>query len=252
MTTTAPRAVAADGRAGRAAAAAVAAPRCLVAVGHRAGRGRQPHHQPAAARPGPRRRRLRGGRPADARAVEPGLRLLPADGHRRRGDPGGLRGAVRRAGARPRTGDAARGDAAGLGGGRAARRRGDPRGRRRCGVRRAAAGHHAGLRGRRERAGQPAAAAPRRAGRALRGRGSRRGRAVVRPQLLEGVTRVRAARRLRGRRHTGLRGLRGVAMPVLEGALERSVELAAAMDARGFGRTADRGRAGAPGRVPAR
>jgi energy-coupling factor transport system permease protein len=58
------------------------------------------------------------------------------------------------------------------------------------------------------------------------------------PQLLEGVTRVRAARRLRGRRHTGLRGLRGVAMPVLEGALERSVELAAAMDARGFGRTA--------------
>jgi energy-coupling factor transport system permease protein len=63
------------------------------------------------------------------------------------------------------------------------------------------------------------------------------------PQLLEGVTRVRAARRLRGRRHTGLRGLRGVAMPVLEGALERSVELAAAMDARGFGRTSTTGRA---------
>ena len=61
------------------------------------------------------------------------------------------------------------------------------------------------------------------------------------PQLVEGVTRVRAARRLRGRRHTGLRGLRGVAMPVLEGALERSVELAAAMDARGFGRTATAG-----------
>jgi energy-coupling factor transport system permease protein len=59
------------------------------------------------------------------------------------------------------------------------------------------------------------------------------------PQLVEGVTRVRAARRLRGRPHTGLRGLRGVAMPVLEGALERSVELAAAMDARGFGRGAD-------------
>jgi energy-coupling factor transport system permease protein len=61
------------------------------------------------------------------------------------------------------------------------------------------------------------------------------------PQLVEGMTRVRAARRLRGRRHTGLRGLRGVAMPVLEGALERSVELAAAMDARGFGRTATAG-----------
>lgn len=58
------------------------------------------------------------------------------------------------------------------------------------------------------------------------------------PQLVEGVSRVRAARRLRGRRHSGLRGLRGVAMPVLEGALERSVELAAAMDARGFGRGA--------------
>jgi energy-coupling factor transport system permease protein len=57
------------------------------------------------------------------------------------------------------------------------------------------------------------------------------------PQLVEGVTRVRAARRLRGRRHNGLRGLRGVAMPVLEGSLERSLELAAAMDARGFGRT---------------
>ena len=58
------------------------------------------------------------------------------------------------------------------------------------------------------------------------------------PQLIEGVGRVRAARRLRGRPHTGLRGLRGVAMPVLEGALERSVDLAAAMDARGFGRDA--------------
>jgi energy-coupling factor transport system permease protein len=58
------------------------------------------------------------------------------------------------------------------------------------------------------------------------------------PQLVEGVTRVRAARRLRGRAHTGLRGLRGVAMPVLAGALERSVDLAAAMDSRGFGRGA--------------
>jgi energy-coupling factor transport system permease protein len=63
------------------------------------------------------------------------------------------------------------------------------------------------------------------------------------PQLVEAVSRVRAARRLRGRPDRGLRGLRGVAMPVLEGALERSVELAAAMDARGFGRTT-RGRRG--------
>ncbi len=56
------------------------------------------------------------------------------------------------------------------------------------------------------------------------------------PQLVEGVTRVRAARRLRGRPHSGVRGLRGVAMPVLHGALERSVDLAASMDSRGFGR----------------
>jgi energy-coupling factor transport system permease protein len=56
------------------------------------------------------------------------------------------------------------------------------------------------------------------------------------PQLVEAVSRIRAARRLRGRPDRGIRGLRGVAMPVLESALERSVELAAAMDARGFGR----------------
>jgi energy-coupling factor transport system permease protein len=60
------------------------------------------------------------------------------------------------------------------------------------------------------------------------------------PQLVEAVSRIRAARRLRGRPDRGLRGLRGVAMPVLESALERSVELAAAMDARGFGRTGGR------------
>jgi energy-coupling factor transport system permease protein len=56
------------------------------------------------------------------------------------------------------------------------------------------------------------------------------------PQLVAGVSRVRAARRLRGRPDRGLRGLRGVAMPVLQDALERSVDLAAAMDSRGFGR----------------
>jgi energy-coupling factor transport system permease protein len=56
------------------------------------------------------------------------------------------------------------------------------------------------------------------------------------PQLVTAVSRIRAARRLRGRPDRGLRGLRGVAMPVLQDALERSVELAAAMDSRGFGR----------------
>ena len=59
------------------------------------------------------------------------------------------------------------------------------------------------------------------------------------PHLIADVQRLRAARRLRGRPDRGLRGLLQVALPVLEGALERSVALAAAMDARGYGRTAD-------------
>lgn len=56
------------------------------------------------------------------------------------------------------------------------------------------------------------------------------------PQLVTDAARVRAAHRLRGQ-SGGLRSLRRLAMPVLEGALERSVELAAAMDSRGYGRT---------------
>ncbi|WP_425245152.1 energy-coupling factor transporter transmembrane component T [Streptomyces sp. NEAU-NA10] len=59
------------------------------------------------------------------------------------------------------------------------------------------------------------------------------------PYLIADVQRLRAARRLRGRPDNGLRGLLQVALPVLEGALERSIALAAAMDARGYGRTAD-------------
>lgn len=59
------------------------------------------------------------------------------------------------------------------------------------------------------------------------------------PQLVTDAARVRAAHRLRGRSGSGLRSLRRLAMPVLEGALERSVELAAAMDSRGYGRTTD-------------
>ncbi|MEV0317818.1 energy-coupling factor transporter transmembrane component T [Streptomyces sp. NPDC050659] len=57
------------------------------------------------------------------------------------------------------------------------------------------------------------------------------------PNLITDVQRLRAARRLRGRPDNGIRGLLQVGLPVLEGALERSVALAAAMDARGFGRT---------------
>ncbi|WP_435885350.1 CbiQ family ECF transporter T component [Streptomyces collinus] len=58
------------------------------------------------------------------------------------------------------------------------------------------------------------------------------------PSLIADVQRLRAARRLRGRPDNGIRGLLHVGLPVLEGALERSVALAAAMDARGYGRTA--------------
>lgn len=56
------------------------------------------------------------------------------------------------------------------------------------------------------------------------------------PQVVLSLARVRDARRLRGRPTKGLRGWRGLAVPVLDGALERSVALAASMDARGFGR----------------
>lgn len=58
------------------------------------------------------------------------------------------------------------------------------------------------------------------------------------PQLVADVTRVRSARHLRGRVTRGPRAIAGAAVPVLEGALERSVALAAAMDARGYGRRA--------------
>ncbi len=58
------------------------------------------------------------------------------------------------------------------------------------------------------------------------------------PRLVEDASRVRAAHRLRGRTARGLRSLGRVAMPVLEGSLDRALDLAAAMDARGFGRAA--------------
>jgi energy-coupling factor transport system permease protein len=54
------------------------------------------------------------------------------------------------------------------------------------------------------------------------------------PQLAESVARVHTARRLRGR--AGRDGLRAVVVPVLEDAIERSLSLAASMDARGYGR----------------
>ncbi len=59
------------------------------------------------------------------------------------------------------------------------------------------------------------------------------------PELIETIAAVREARRLRGIPTNGLRGLRGVAVPVLEGALDRSLQLATSMDARGYGRRND-------------
>jgi len=56
------------------------------------------------------------------------------------------------------------------------------------------------------------------------------------PELVMAITDVRAARRLRGRPVRGLAGLRGTAVPVLERALDRSLQLASSMDARGYGR----------------
>jgi energy-coupling factor transport system permease protein len=86
-----------------------------------------------------------------------------------------------------------------------------------------------------------ALASPRRLLRALPGALYEAGVAITvamsfAPQLASAALRVRRARRLRGRPSTGLRSWLGVALPVLEDALDRSIELAAAMDSRGFGR----------------
>ncbi len=61
------------------------------------------------------------------------------------------------------------------------------------------------------------------------------------PQLAESLVRVRRARRLRPA-PTGSRvaKLRAVVLPVLEDALERSMQLAASMDSRGYGRRGHR------------
>lgn len=60
---------------------------------------------------------------------------------------------------------------------------------------------------------------------------------TVAPQLVESVQRVRRARKLRGDTARGRRAVRAIAMPVLHDALDRSFQLAAAMDSRGYGRS---------------
>lgn len=84
---------------------------------------------------------------------------------------------------------------------------------------------------------------PKRALRALPGALHEVGVAVVialtvAPQVIESGQRVLRARRLRGEQGGRLHKVRGVAMPVLQDALNRSLALAAAMDSRGYGRTA--------------
>jgi energy-coupling factor transport system permease protein len=58
------------------------------------------------------------------------------------------------------------------------------------------------------------------------------------PRLVEQVVSIRQTRKLRGRTTRGVRAIAGSAVPVLHGALESSVVLAAAMDSRGYGRRA--------------
>lgn len=58
----------------------------------------------------------------------------------------------------------------------------------------------------------------------------------VAPQLIESVQRVRRARRLRAGGQRGMNALKGIIIPVLEDAMDRSLMLAAAMDSRGYGR----------------
>lgn len=56
------------------------------------------------------------------------------------------------------------------------------------------------------------------------------------PQVIMRSGEIREARRLRGRPVKGPAGWMGTLMPVLEGALDRAIALAASMDSRGYGR----------------
>jgi energy-coupling factor transport system permease protein len=66
---------------------------------------------------------------------------------------------------------------------------------------------------------------------------------TVAPQLVESGQRIRKARKLRGTVRRGNGVVKGVMIPVLEDALDRSLVLAAAMDSRGYGRRAEQPRA---------
>ena len=56
------------------------------------------------------------------------------------------------------------------------------------------------------------------------------------PQLTTDAGRIREMRRLRGRSSKGIKGFASLGLPVLAGALDRSIILAESMDSRGYGR----------------
>lgn len=57
------------------------------------------------------------------------------------------------------------------------------------------------------------------------------------PQLISSIHRVRRGQRLRGGRRRGASALPGTVIPVIEDAVEGSMQLATSMEARGFGRS---------------
>ena len=66
--------------------------------------------------------------------------------------------------------------------------------------------------------------------------------ASVLPQLVGSVKRIRMAQRLRGQSTKGFTSWKRVAIPLLEESLARSLDLAAAMDSRGYGVSKNRSR----------
>lgn len=64
----------------------------------------------------------------------------------------------------------------------------------------------------------------------------------VLPQLVTAIKRIRMAQRLRGQRTKGFQSWKQIAIPLLEESLARSLDLAAAMDSRGYGVSRQRSR----------
>jgi len=62
------------------------------------------------------------------------------------------------------------------------------------------------------------------------------------PQLVSSVTRIRQAQLLRGQSLRGFKSWKRIAIPLLEESLARSLDLAAAMDSRGYGISTKRSR----------